>query len=39
VVVVSAGVFLFFVVFGVLTLPEATQMTFLNGHRVDVLPT
>ena len=37
VVVVSAGVFLFFVVFGVLTLPEATQMTFLNGHKVDVL--
>jgi hypothetical protein len=37
VIVVSLGVFMFFVVFGVLTLPETTQMTFLNGHKVDVL--
>jgi hypothetical protein len=37
VVVVSLGVFVFFVLFGVLTLPEATQETFLNGHPVDVL--
>jgi hypothetical protein len=37
VIVVSLGVFVFFVLFGVLTLPEATQMTFLNGHGVDVL--
>jgi hypothetical protein len=37
VVVVSLGVFVFFVLFGVLTLPEATQEIFLNGHQVDVL--
>ena len=37
VVVVSLGVFVFFVLFGVLTLPEATQETFLNGHQVDVI--
>lgn len=37
VVVVSLGVFMFFVFFGLLTLPDSTQMVFLNGHKVDVL--
>jgi hypothetical protein len=37
VAVVSLGVFVFFVLFGVLTLPEATQMIFLNGHDVEVI--
>ena len=37
VVVVSLGVFIFFVIFGVLTLPVSAQMYFLNGHAVDVI--
>jgi hypothetical protein len=37
VVIVSLGVLVFFLAFGLLTLPAATQSTFLDGAPVDVL--